>query len=90
MNPERYERLQELFLSARNLETGERGPFLTTACGSDLDLLGEVQALLASDAAPRHSFEPLALGDASQEEAADLRAFARGALAEVEAGTERE
>lgn len=50
MDGERWERIQSLFHAVVDLPTPEQHPFLETACGSDRDLLSEVEALLAEDA----------------------------------------
>jgi eukaryotic-like serine/threonine-protein kinase len=50
MDGGRLERIEELYHAARELEAGERAPFLRDACGSDEELRSEVEALLALDA----------------------------------------
>lgn len=49
MDPERWERVQELFHRALELEGNDRSAFLTEACGKDRALLGEVERMLAED-----------------------------------------
>jgi Tol biopolymer transport system component len=46
MTPERWERIQELYHSARTCTGGDRASFLTEACAGDEALQREVQALL--------------------------------------------
>src|SRR6187401_2970567 len=47
---ERYRRIKELFVAARDLAGAQRAQFLERACGADADLRGEVESLLESDA----------------------------------------
>jgi tRNA A-37 threonylcarbamoyl transferase component Bud32/tetratricopeptide (TPR) repeat protein len=47
----RRERIVELFNAAAELPPTERAGFLAEACGSDFDLQGEIESLLACDAA---------------------------------------
>src|SRR6266481_6081550 len=49
MTPERFRQIEALYHSARDLEPGQRGVFLTEACGGDEELRREVEALLAQD-----------------------------------------
>lgn len=51
MTPERWKRVDQLYHSARERERGRRGQFLAEACAGDLDLLREVESLLAQDSA---------------------------------------
>lgn len=46
MNPERYRRIRELFLSVRELHSDERSGFLEQACAEDPSLRDEVEKLL--------------------------------------------
>jgi hypothetical protein len=46
MNPERADRVEQLYHSALEHDTGERGAFLRQACGDDLILEQEVWSLL--------------------------------------------
>ncbi|HXJ92814.1 MAG TPA: serine/threonine-protein kinase [Terriglobia bacterium] len=46
--PERWQRLEELFFEASDLEPSARPAFLAQACGSDTELRREVEALLRS------------------------------------------
>ena len=49
MTPERFRQIQELYLLARDHNPGTRSELLAGACGSDGDLLREVETLLAED-----------------------------------------
>ena len=56
---DRYIRVKELFLLARNVTTGARGAWLDDACGEDAALRRDVESLLsADDEAPRTFLEP--------------------------------
>ena len=48
MNPERYEKVGQLFHAALELPRDERSAFLSGACGADEDLRQEVESLLAA------------------------------------------
>ena len=48
MNPERWQRVKELFDAALQCEPRERRHFLEQICGDDAELLEEVASLLAS------------------------------------------
>ena len=48
MNPERYERVGELFHAALEMLRENRPAFLSRACGADQDLRQEVESLLAA------------------------------------------
>ena len=48
MNPERYERVGQLFHAALELPRESRSAFLSGACGADEDLRQEVESLLAA------------------------------------------
>ncbi len=48
MDPERWQRINELFHSALEQEPESRETFLQVACGKDSELLAEVQSLLSS------------------------------------------
>ncbi len=56
MNPERWKKIQDLFLEARQYAPDKRAGFLKKACGDDHDLYREVYSLLESDQA---EFSPL-------------------------------
>jgi serine/threonine protein kinase/TolB-like protein/Tfp pilus assembly protein PilF len=50
MTSERWQRIEELFQSARRRESaGERAAFLESACGNDTELRAEVEALLSAE-----------------------------------------
>ncbi len=49
MIPERWQRVQELFDAAVELEPERRRQFLTVECANDEELLHEVESLLAGD-----------------------------------------
>lgn len=49
MPPDRWERVQSLFLSLTDLPDGERVALLDKECGGDDELRAEVESLLASD-----------------------------------------
>ena len=51
MDPDRWNRIEELFAAAIELDPSERDAFLREACSSDEDLRMRVQALLAADSA---------------------------------------
>ena len=56
---DRYIRVKELFLLARNVPTGARGAWLDDACGEDAALRRDVESLLfADDEAPRTFLQP--------------------------------
>ena len=48
MNPERADRVEQLYHSALEHNTGERDAFLRQACSDDLALEQEVRSLLAA------------------------------------------
>ena len=48
MNPERWQKVKELFDAALEIESQKRGKFLENACGNDVELRREVEKLLAS------------------------------------------
>src|SRR5262245_6878641 len=50
MDSKRYQRIQDLFHEASDLPDSERNSHLKAACGSDLDLMADVVAMLAADA----------------------------------------
>ncbi len=52
MNGERYARVKELLLAARELAGAERAAYLEAACGGDAELRAEVESLLAREPAP--------------------------------------
>jgi len=50
VDPDRWQRVNELFHAALGLEPAERAAFLETSCGADSELREEVASLLASHA----------------------------------------
>ncbi|HEV2834588.1 MAG TPA: protein kinase, partial [Pyrinomonadaceae bacterium] len=48
MNPERWQRVKEIFNSAINYRPEERGLFISQACSGDDELRSEVESLIAS------------------------------------------
>jgi len=46
MDPARFEKMEELFHAARDVPQEDRRPFLERACGADLKMYGEIEALL--------------------------------------------
>src|SRR5688500_3677469 len=48
MNPERWEKVKEVFEAALQHEPAERLQFLEQVCGDDVELLEEIASLLAS------------------------------------------
>src|SRR5262245_3687017 len=51
MNPERWQRIEELFGAVVDLPPAEREDYLTGACGADAELRREALELLAHDTA---------------------------------------
>ncbi len=49
MTPQDFERVRELFLTAREFAAAERSEYLDQACASDLNVRSEVEALLAQE-----------------------------------------
>ncbi|MBZ5625484.1 MAG: protein kinase [Acidobacteriia bacterium] len=52
MNPERWQRIREVFHDAWALSPEERPPYLCQACGADTELRAEVEALLEYESSP--------------------------------------
>ena len=52
MTPERWHRVKDLFATSLEKSTVERAAFLEKACGSDRELLGEVERLLLAHEKP--------------------------------------
>lgn len=48
MKPERWQRIEHLFLAARGLDAGERSALLDRECADDVELRREVETLLAA------------------------------------------
>jgi serine/threonine protein kinase/Flp pilus assembly protein TadD len=67
MDAERARRLEELYYSALERAQAERGPFLQSACGADLDLLRDVESLLIHDQAAENFIEAPALEVAARQ-----------------------
>ena len=63
MNPERYERVREIFHAALDLERAERAEFLLRICGDDAALRAEVESLLAARDRAAPFLEPTDAGD---------------------------
>jgi len=59
MDRERYDRIRELFLKARELNVTERGKFLDEACAADSDLRLSVEAYLQGDDQVDEFLEPI-------------------------------
>src|SRR5947207_6686013 len=49
MTPERWQRIEDLFQSARTRTPAERAAFLDGACANDAELRAEVEGLLAAE-----------------------------------------
>jgi tetratricopeptide (TPR) repeat protein/predicted Ser/Thr protein kinase len=49
LTPERYQQVKQVFQEACRCEPAERASYLDAACGADVELRGEVEALLAHD-----------------------------------------
>ncbi|HZF37187.1 MAG TPA: protein kinase [Blastocatellia bacterium] len=60
MNPERWQRIEEVFRTAIDRPADERGAYLTRACGVDEDLRREVLSLLDRDTAEDFIRDPIA------------------------------
>ncbi|HMV51910.1 MAG TPA: serine/threonine protein kinase, partial [Blastocatellia bacterium] len=60
MNPERWQRIEELFRTVVDRPAAEREPYLTRACGGDVELRREVLELLALDTAEDFLKAPIA------------------------------
>ena len=50
MDPERWNRMSSVFITARDRPSGERAAFLAEICGDDQALRQEVESMLAADA----------------------------------------
>jgi serine/threonine protein kinase len=51
MSPERFQKIEEIYHAARELEPSRRSAFLARACDGDEELRRELEALLAQDPA---------------------------------------
>jgi serine/threonine protein kinase/tetratricopeptide (TPR) repeat protein len=73
VDPKRFEQIQAVFNQALKLRLAERPSFLSEACGSDLDLRRDVDALLAAHEDPVDLEPPAEQGsDSAQAEARQL------------------
>src|SRR5216683_3889899 len=70
MTPDRWQKIEELYHSAREKEESQRVAFLNEACAGDEALRREVESLLACEGEPEQFLEKLALEVAA-------RAYAR-------------
>src|SRR5262249_7220817 len=61
MDPERWHRITRIFHDALDRDSAARAAYLAEACGADSALRGDVDALLAGDAAVAIGGDPLAL-----------------------------
>ncbi len=61
MEQARWERVQELFAAAVEIEAARRQSFLEEACAGDMELLAELKSLLAGDDHAGHFLEIPAL-----------------------------
>src|SRR5215471_16379844 len=78
MRPERWQRILELAEAASSIERERRPIYLANACGTDRDLLKEVEALLESDEHAGSFIEQPAVYIAKDRSAEDRRNLARG------------
>jgi serine/threonine-protein kinase len=60
MNPERWQRVEELFLTVADRPAAEREAYLTRVCGGDEELRREVLSLLARDTTEDFIEKPIA------------------------------
>jgi serine/threonine protein kinase len=51
MSPERFQKVEELYHAARELEPSQRSAYLARACNGDEELRRELESLLAQDPA---------------------------------------
>jgi len=72
LEPEQWQRIEDLYHRALELDEGQRPGFLREACGDDEPLLREVESLLAHDEAAKHFIESPALDVAGKLLAQDL------------------
>src|SRR5271165_6322015 len=61
MEPERWQRVEELYHRALELDAGRRVAFLEDSCGDDTVLRHEVESLLAREKQAEHFMEAPAL-----------------------------
>jgi hypothetical protein len=57
VTPERWRRIEEIFTAAIALAPIERASYLRTACAEDVELAGEIEALLASSEQAHEALE---------------------------------
>jgi hypothetical protein len=60
MTPERWRKVEELFLLSLEREASQRAPFLDEVCAGDPDLRDEIELLLAYDEEESDFLETLA------------------------------
>lgn len=58
MNPEKWQKIKEIFNQAIEMETGKRISFVESACQNDEEILSEVEKLLAEDGSDETLFDP--------------------------------
>ncbi len=63
MDSQRYQRISQVFLSARDLPVVQRRAVLDEACASDPDLRSEVESLLQHHERPAEGFQTPLLAD---------------------------
>ncbi len=56
MSPERWQRINQLFHDARELQPAERAAFIETSCADDQELRGRLLAMLAASQEDDHQF----------------------------------
>jgi len=66
VDPQRFARLKEIFLTLRRLSIDKRGPYLDEVCAGDPDLRAQVKSLLAQDSASFDMLQATGLGDLLQ------------------------
>jgi len=66
MTPEHTDRIRQLFTDALKLPSSERSAFLIRSCGSDRDLLAEVESLLSASNSTKTSIFGLRLRQSRQ------------------------
>jgi serine/threonine protein kinase len=76
MDPERFARIRELFVAARQRPEGERRAWLEAECAGDDELLREVQALLDQPARSGTILQPGGFLDSTSEDLRLLAGFA--------------
>jgi serine/threonine protein kinase len=71
--PDRWERLQQIFSAAADLPADQQDPYVTTACGTDSALRQEVLAMLECDSEPDNGPLTNALDAAIESTSTDRR-----------------